>query len=162
MKLLLVIFGALVLTGCAATGSAYTQAPQPQGNQSLVYIYRVDTFALGGRDAYFYVDGTNVADLSRNGYTWFHAPPGDHVLQQKWPIDVSMFQKIEAPVTWEAGKSYYYRFVTLGGDGRPGTITIRWQLSQVSESQAQQEMTNTKLQPAFGAGKLFQVAAPHY
>jgi hypothetical protein len=147
------------MAGCAAMGTDYAQAPQPQANQALVYIYRVDTYALGGRDAYFYVDGTNVADLSRNGYTWFHAPSGKHVLQQKWPIDVSMFKKLEIPANWEPGKAYYYKFVAFGGDSLPGTITIRWRLSEVSESQAQQELKDTKLQPSFGSAKLNQSSA---
>ena len=143
----------MVLSGCAATGQSYTEAPKPKETEALVYIYRVDSFALGGRDAYFYVDGTNVADLTRNGYTWFHAPAGTHKLAQKWPIDVTFNSKMELPVTWEPGQTHYYRFIA--SMGAPGSMNLfEWELAQVVEEKAIAEMKNTKLQPAFGAQKL--------
>ena len=156
MKPLLLSILVLLLSGCAAIGSPYTPAPSPPENQSLVYIYRHNNFALGARDAYFYIDEINIADLSRNGYTWFYAPAGKHVLEQKWPIDVSMFSKLETSVNWEPGKTYYYQFFTTTGDALPGHITLQWQLSEVAKIQAEREMMETKLQPAFGAPKLLQ------
>lgn len=154
MKTQLTLLATIVLSGCAATGPAFTPAPVSNAKKALVYIYRVDSFALGGRDAYFYVDDQNVADLSRNGYTWFHAPAGKHELKQKWPVDVSLYKKLETSVNWESGHSYYYRFVTFSGESSYPTIKIHWHLSEVPAGVAMNEMQTSKLQEAFGASKL--------
>lgn len=142
------------LAGCAATGPVYQPAPQPGADQALVYIYRPNNFALGGRDAYFYVDGINVADLSRDGYTWFHVPAGPHTLMQKWPVDVSTFGKLEKSVNWQPGQTYHYQFVTDVGSGGVSGVVVKWTFSEVSAETARQEMVDKKLQPAFGAAKL--------
>lgn len=154
MRFLAVLLTFLLLSGCAATGPAFTPAPHPDANakQALVYIYRSDTFAFGGRDAYFYVNGVNVADLSRNGYTWFHAPAGTHQLVQKWPIDVSR-QSLEGKVEWIAGETYYYKLLTDSESSHP-TLTLRWRLAAVSPGIAEAELRATKYQPAIGASKL--------
>jgi Protein of unknown function (DUF2846) len=155
MKSHIAMFAALLLSACAASGPDFSTAPAPipESKQSLVYIYRPDTFALGGRDAYFYVDGINISDLSRNGYTWFAAPAGKHVLTQKWPIDISITDKLDLPVNWEPGKTYYYRFTTTATTGYPG-LTIHWQFGRVTQEVALEEIQTTKLQPAFGSSKL--------
>lgn len=162
---LLVLIFTLLLSACAATGPGYQAAPLPGNDQARVYIYRVNTFVAGGRDAYFYVDKKNVADLSVAGYTWFHVPAGEHRFQQKWPVDVGGSPAInlwklwkndeseevnkktlqEGYVYWEAGKTYYYRFHTA----LYGLMGMQWILQEVTAEQALPEIKKTRLQPSF-------------
>jgi hypothetical protein len=142
-----------LLSGCAAIGPDYSPAPPPAADQALVYIYRIDNMALGGRDAYFYVDGVNVADLSRNGYTWFHVKAGTHGLKQAWPFDMSRrMQPLIGAFDWKPGRTYFYRF-EADGDFYLFVNHFRWTLLEVPAQQAQLEIADKKLQPAFVAGK---------
>jgi hypothetical protein len=141
---------AIILTGCAAMGPKFTQAPAPNTDSALVYIYRNNSLAWGGRDAYFYVDDINIADLSRNGYTFFKVKPGVHKLKQKWPIDLTLgLKKLELSAQWEAGKTYYYEFSTDAMANK-----IYWTLQLTAESDAIGSIQATRLQPAFGQEKL--------
>lgn len=156
MSRFLSLLAALCLCGCAAVGPSFEPAPAPDGTKAVVYIYRLESFALGARDAYFYVNDQNVVDLSNNGYTWFSVPAGDYVLKQKWPINVTFGMKtLEMPVRWEGGKTYYYRLATGAGNAPVG-ISIRWTLSEPPASVAREEILKAKHQPAHGAAKLLK------
>ncbi|MFZ6642757.1 DUF2846 domain-containing protein [Undibacterium sp. TC4M20W] len=164
-RILTLIFS-ILLTACAASGPIYQAAPPPAENHARVYIYRVNTFAAGGRDAYFYVDKKNIADLSVEGYTWFHVPAGEHTFRQKWPADIGTSSVAinlwrwsrqgdsdavnaknlqEGYVNWEAGKTYYYRFHT----NTYGLLGMQWILQEVTAEQALPEIKKNKLQASF-------------
>ena len=163
MKNIVAFVCAVVLSACVAVGEPYKPAPEPKDTDAVVYIYRFGS-AYSARSAYFYVNNVNVADLDRNGYTWFHVPAGEYRIKQKWPIDVDL-RSIELTETWLPGQKYYYRFDTAGSIG-PGAVPasgklgvavkIAWQLSRVPAEQAVSEIGTTKLQPAFGMEKLRQ------
>jgi hypothetical protein len=140
-----------LLSGCAAIGPQYAAAPPPAQDQALVYIYRVNTMALGGRGADFYVDDVHVVDLRRNGYTWFHVKAGPHGLVQTWAADLAWkTEKIAQAVDWDAGKTYFYRF-DVTGEIAYGAMKWNWTLSEVPARQALLEMSDKKLQTAFDA-----------
>lgn len=170
MKRFFLLLIAILLTACAATGPAYQAAKAPDNGKALIYIYRVKSFALGGRDAYFYVDGKNIADLSVEGYTWFHIPAGEHKFEQRWPVDIpgntnpvtakiiQLFTKSDdgstekrtlqqGYVNWEAGKTYYYRFGTNLVSTSP--MKMEWTLQEITAEQALPELKKTKLQSSF-------------
>ncbi|WP_457333716.1 DUF2846 domain-containing protein [Rhizobacter sp. P5_C2] len=140
------------LAGCAATGPAFQRAPAPHGDQALVYIYRPQggPLSLSMRDAYFYVDGQNVGDLSSQGYTRFYVPAGEHELEQKWPLDVvGLFGRpLRMKLTWGAQQTYYLRFIVE--EPRPGNypviLTTRYVLSQPSPQSAMNEIQAMKYQ----------------
>ncbi|MFZ6870751.1 DUF2846 domain-containing protein [Undibacterium sp. Di27W] len=171
MKRYFILLISILLTACAATGPAYQAARAPENGKALIYVYRVKSFALGGRDAYFYVDGKNIADLSVEGYTWFQIPAGEHKFEQRWPADVpgstnpvtakiaQLFKKSsddgsvekktlqQGYVNWEAGQTYYYRFGTNLAGTSP--MKIEWFLQEITAEQALPELKKTKLQNSF-------------
>ena len=141
---------ALSLFGCAVRGPGYIPAPSPAAADVLVYIYRPDNFALGKRDAYFYVDDVNVADVSANGYTWFHVPAGEYIFQQKWPFDVTLGTRtLTLKVQWLPGRTYFYRLETARHSPK-----IVWRLSEAPADEANIQIAKCKLQPALGVEKL--------
>jgi hypothetical protein len=146
--LILIICWVVGIMGCAANGPIFQNAPDPQESYALVYIYRPGTFTFSARDAYFYINDINIVDLTNEGYTWFHIPSGEYTLKQKWPIDLS-FEVVELKVEWLPKHKYFYRLST-------GMIsmTLLWQLSEVSVELAETEIRACKLQPAFGAQKV--------
>ena len=148
---LLSIFLTLALWGCSATGPIYKAAPEPGDNNSLVYIYRQPHFAYSANDAYFYVNDNNIADLTNDGYTWFHVPSGEYILKQRWPgmLDFSGKFDIKMKVRWEPRQVYYYRLET-----RMEPFRNVWRVSAVSPEQALSEIRNRKYQPAVGQQKL--------
>jgi Protein of unknown function (DUF2846) len=143
---------ALILSACAASGPLYEPAPLPAAAGALIYIYRPSGFALGGRDAYFYIDDVNVVDISNNGYSWLHLPAGEYTLKQKWPFDVTYgLQTLELKVRWLPERTYFYRLETsIRGP------SVEWRLREVSSETAITEIQRCKLQPAFGIDKLLQ------
>jgi len=136
-----------VLSACSATGPIYQSAPAPSDTDALVYIYRPEGQTLRLRDSYFYVNGINIADLSPEGYTWFHVPAGSYSIKQSWPADISPWEdkSLVLPATWRPGQTYYYRLYTWGGHP-----SIMWTFSEVPAETALQEIKYCKLQPAFG------------
>lgn len=143
------MLGIVLLSGCAAIGPAYSPAPSPAPDQSLVYIYRSNTMALGGRGADFYLDGVHVVDLRRNGYTWFHAKADRHALSQAWAPDLARTMAgVIRYVDWKPGQTYFYRFEVEGDIG-----VFRWRLTEIPARQAEAELADKSLQPALGADK---------
>lgn len=144
-----------VLTGCAATGPIYQDAPEPKETDALVYIFRPNPFfsILGGRDAYFYLNDVNIVDLSSEGYTWFHVPAGEYFLKQKWPYDVTYGRHVvEMKVNWLPHHKYFYRLDSTGNVSSTH-FNMQWQVIEVNAEQASKEISHCKFQPAFGLSK---------
>jgi hypothetical protein len=143
-----------LLASCVAQGPAFTEAP-PSGSKSLIYIYRVKSFALSAETAGFDVDEKRVATLDPGGYTYFYAGPGRYELKQFWPLGLltvtepGLWQYIRQPLAVSAGETHYFRFGTaVGGSStyRPG-IEIRWTLMEVPAEVARREIADEKFQP---------------
>lgn len=56
---------ALALAGCVATGPKFVQTSAPEG-KALVYVYRMNHFAMSASDVHIYLDGRKVFDLMRS------------------------------------------------------------------------------------------------
>lgn len=154
LKNLLILFTVAFIAGCAATGPVYVDAPLPKGSDALVYIYRPSNLLWGARNAYFYVNDVNIVDLSSNGYTWFHIPAGEYSFKQKWSADIRFWRKnIVIPVKWAPRERIYYRLVVSSDYGFP-IMTFRWNVTQVPEVQALEEIKDCNLQLPFGINDL--------
>jgi hypothetical protein len=139
----------LVLASCAASGPLFQSASPPDSGKALVYIYRPGGFALGARDAYFYVNDKNVADLSSEGYTHFSLDPGTYNIKQKWPMDLIGFKDLDLPLVVSANRTYFYRFFSGIADSCPyDKICFKWSLQQVTESAAKTEISKCRYQAA--------------
>ena len=154
LKAIFSLYVFALITGCAATGPSYVDAPLPKGTDALIHIYRPHNIMWSGRDAYFSVNDINIADLSSNGYTWFHVPAGDFSLKHRWPVDITYGMKdIVMPVKWAPDQKYYYR-LDLWASGSSGMTKYEWRIVNVPEAQALQEIRNCKLQEPMGLQKL--------
>lgn len=162
MKQLGAILFALVISGCASMGSLWETSPQPSlqpvvpeptTTDALIYIYRPTALANGAQDAYFYVDGINIADVSNGRYTWFYAPAGEHTLKQKW-FGLFLVRGLELKTNWLPGQTYFYRF-----DLSTILIANYSQLSEIPAEQAKSEISCCRHQPAFDVKKLMQPVA---
>jgi hypothetical protein len=138
-----------ILTGCAASGPVFTDAsaPKVEASESLIYIYRENTFVLGGREAHFYLDGQEIASLSCDGFTWFKAPAGHHTLSQNWALDILFGKKTNIKPTWVPGRTYFYKFTTESGVVS-GSQKLIWRFMAVSPEVGIREISTTKYQPA--------------
>lgn len=149
----LFILALACLTGCAATGPAFKPVENVDPNNALLYIYRSNTFGLGGRAAYFYVDDVNVFDLNIEGYSWVSLPPGSYKLKQKWGIDI-IVKPIEMDLKVNPGETQYMSFETYGCNAGSGKICIEWVLRRVPPETGQRDIADKRFQENFGQAKL--------
>ncbi|MBV9991855.1 MAG: hypothetical protein JOZ72_11240 [Alphaproteobacteria bacterium] len=59
---------ALALCACAATGPKFSPVSPPEGS-AVVYVYRMNHFAMSMSDVHIYLDGKKVFDLANEGYS---------------------------------------------------------------------------------------------
>jgi hypothetical protein len=145
-RVLALIILAFVLAGCVASGPKFTDAPMPANNKSVIYVYRDLSTGLGGRDVYFYVNGKNVFDLTRKGYSYFYASPGRLELSAKWPWDVQLFDPPEVKLLdIKPGETRYFRFQTRTQFSFNGTA-IYWGFVEVPADIARAEIATMAFQ----------------
>lgn len=137
----------IALTACVASGPIYSPAPAPKASDALVYIYRPNGFVLGGRDAYFSLNGKSVVHLSAAGYTRVYLRPGVYQMAQSWPIDLIGFKSLHVPLTVLAGQTYYYQFTTDTGRQERATcagpghcLSYGWNLTRVTATDAAKDI----------------------
>lgn len=135
-----ILLVATIVAGCSATGPIFQDAKTPMAGCGLVYVYRPDSFVFSARDAYFYINDVNVADVSNKGYTAFYLAAGDYQFKQKWPIDVPA-KAIEVPFTVAAGETHYFRFTTTSGQGQ-----LIWALSHPDIKTGRSEISSQHFQ----------------
>jgi hypothetical protein len=148
----LIVVLVLFLSGCAASGPTFTPAEKLGPNEGLVYIHRDNGFGLGGRTAYFYINGVNIFDLDRKGYSWISLPAGHYTLRQKWPADVTP-KSLSIELDIEAGQTRYFGFGTDLCSDR----CIQYELHEQQPSVGRATIAEKHFQPNFGAAKLREV-----
>ena len=158
MKKLLLACVIAALAGCAATGHSFKKSDSPTDGKVLIYIFRTQSAVFSMGDVHISVDKTDVADLSINGYTSFYAQPGEHKLAWRWPIlDIPLLsRKVEWPRTWQAGKTYYYRF----GVTHEGAHTVKEALFELPEEAAVAQIGQTSYQPPKNIHELLKPSPP--
>lgn len=145
----LLVLSLLLLTGCAAQGPLFTHAPEPTSDNALIYIYRTPAFGLGGRDAYFYIDGKNIFDLSAEGYSYVYVSPGQHELTQKWPLDVAGGKTIAWTIDVKPGQTRYFWFSAgagIAGITQVISIQFNWKLDEVPKETALRHLATERFQ----------------
>ena len=128
---LLVLAGALVLHGCAATGSAFhLRTPVP--NTALVYVYRPPASFAGARSPTLVDNDQRIGDIRNGQFIDFDLQPGHHLTR----TDTEMVDRpLEMDV--EVGYVYYLR-----AGIRAGMWTSTWFLSRVYPEEAQPEIAS--------------------
>ncbi len=63
---------------CSAHGPAFQKINHVPFDLSLIYVYRPDTFCMGGRSPDVVIDQHKIVALSNNGYTRVFARIGLH------------------------------------------------------------------------------------
>ena len=133
------------LIGCAA-GPSFTPAvvPTPKENMALVYLYREPALMSGAYTTRFEVNGKTLANLINGGYTWVHHPAGEYDLKNFFRQSFLFAPDVRSlSVKWQAGRTYYYRFVSGGGDSNYFGVTFK----EVSEAEALPEIQKRSYQP---------------
>lgn len=156
IRFLALAISALVLSACAVapTGAEFSPATRSDPNSALVYVYREPGLVYGGRPAYFYINGTNVFDLSPGGYSWVALPPGQYKIKQAWPADL-MKKSMEADLAVSAGETRFLSFATGVCDKYVyNGICINWTLIEQPQQSALASLRTKRLQDNFGAAKL--------
>lgn len=126
-----------LLIGCSATGPLFREVDVERQDQSIIYVYRIDTGTLAGRKACFSLDGERLAELKNNGYTYFMTSPGTHKIRFHWEkkaFDSPSFQKIlEIDVLAPPGGAAYvelYPSSVFESSFRGSVSETRWILRQ--------------------------------
>jgi hypothetical protein len=144
---------AVFVSGCAATGPVYRPVENVDPGNALVYVYRGTGFALGGRTAYFYVDGVNVFDLDQGGYSWVSLPPGRYKFKQSWPVDIPA-RSTELDLEVRAGETQYFSFQTGTCQGGYREICVQWEFRHQPPDSGRAAIADKRFQKNFGAAKL--------
>ena len=91
--------------------------PQPDPSKALVYVIEEQKFRLyGDVTARVGLDGAWVGANRGNSYLFFSVEPGDHHLCTDWTSRLLHNGRLVslAPLSAEAGKTYYFRARTSG------------------------------------------------
>lgn len=121
--------------GCVATGPLFSQAPAPEGNKALVYVYRIPSMYIYARTAKIFVDGVQAAELNSGGYSYFYVDPGEHTITeewQDWTFGLAPWKPVGFKASVNAGETRYVRFDSHGcSSGAPKDICFEWSLTEV-------------------------------
>lgn len=99
----------LLVSGCTATGPSYTSfkttIPQLTSGQARLYFLREGSFANSGLTARVHLNGTKVADLNMDGFTFVDRPAGNVVIMIDAPLNFGLARR---SFNLEDGKTYYF------------------------------------------------------
>ncbi len=144
-----------LLGGCAATGPVFRPVEKVNQGDGLIYVYRADAFAGGGRSTPVYVDDVHVFDLRAGGYSWFSVPAGRYKLRQDLPWDL-VTQSNELVLDVRPGETSFYSVSTEVGDCKIASKCIRWILRNVNGHVGQSEIEDKRFQENAGLEQLRQ------
>ena len=139
MKYMTLILSFLLI-GCSASGPLFQEVDVERQDQSIIYVYRIDSDTLAGRKACFSLDGERLTKLKNNGYTYFMTNPGTHKVRFHWEkkaLDSPNFQKnLEISVLAPPGGAAYvelYPSSVSESSLRGSVLEMRWILRQAPE-----------------------------
>lgn len=96
----------LLLSGCAAPGTKFTQPENPTENEALVYVYR--PASPSPRQPSVSVNGKRLASLKNQSYIAIHLPAGKYQFTANWAWNaLSRIPKTKA--SFDAGRRYFVR-----------------------------------------------------
>lgn len=86
LSLIIVLFVSLVLSGCGASGSQFTDFTKPSKNKSMIYIYRpFSTYGAGLSYSVYtgnkikLTENDEIGYLRNNGYIYKEMSPGENI-----------------------------------------------------------------------------------
>ena len=147
---ILVVFAIVFLSGCAASGPAFSKVESIPENSGVVYIFREKAFVASIVEIVNYIDGSEVSRLKSNGYSSHIVTSGEHEIVMQWDCAVSggctddaFEHKVSIPINIEEKQSMYFQlsFIhSIGSDqGASGQYrlndTIIWSFKEVAESE---------------------------
>lgn len=150
------IIAVALLGGCAATGPVFRPMEKVEPGNGLVYVYRVDTFAGGGRSTPLYVEDVHVFDLKAGGYSWLSLPAGKYKLRQELPWNL-VTKSNELVLDVRSGETSFYAVSTATGScltGQPSCIGICWTLRNVNAQVGRSEVADKRFQENTGLTQL--------
>jgi Protein of unknown function (DUF2846) len=104
--IILILAGSFVfITGCTASGPAFSPVEITDANKAIVYIYRPSNFIGGGSNPPVYVDEIKQGRLQNNGYLVYSIKPGKRMIgiEDLTPEPLTIYPD------FIAGKEYYIR-----------------------------------------------------
>ena len=107
----------LSLLGCATDEAPqssgvkpFPASPPPQYALLFFYTQRHDS-----RNGYptLYIDGTSVARLQHDSYTWCYVTPGRHVVRAMWQDEYAGMNR-HVDIDFKGGQTIFLRYLTKG------------------------------------------------
>jgi len=121
---------AIVLSGCAATGSQFSVAPEAKENKGLIVFYRPKNHQGSAINIPLQDNGKDIGSIQNGQFIFYDVTPGKHEFRTNTAaIDRAV------NINVEAGETYY-----LSASIRMGFWVGSWALTRVYEEQAIDEL----------------------
>ena len=128
-----------LITGCTASGPAFSPIGNPDINKSLVYIYRPYSVICCGVAPYVYIDDVKHEQLKNNGYLVYTVDPGKRIIETNCKLSDPLTLYLDVV----AGNEYYVRW-SVEAKTNFGTIIHTFKFGLIPEEYAIQEIRQTK------------------
>ena len=151
---------ALALCACTATGPKFAPLSPPEG-KAVVYVYRMNHFAMSMSDVHIYLDGKKVFDLTNDGYSTLTLAPGHYVISERLPDGLDGKTDLQKPVFLpldvKAGQRRYVHFEIRNGDAdtvaaanaNDNVYVFDWWLHEEDEATGLRELADKHFQAPF-------------
>ena len=135
---------ATLISGCVATGHAFTEFAKPSGEQALLYIYRPFGRVARGGGPEMLLDGRALGTLLDSGYAAEYLAPGKHRVTAKGNIWNWAFPDLNFEIDVLPGSTTYILFTPAVASAAPGYIRFTEVFSVIDSSIARSEITNCR------------------
>jgi hypothetical protein len=136
MRLLFIIFSAMLFTGCASVPhedlnlDTTSNFNSPSEGRAGIYVYQWKTGILGaGSDVDFEIKGYSVLSLNTGEYGYFEMPPGDY----EYKLSGGLFDQF-VPVKLEANENYFFRAFLLNFSDNSVLIRDQTEIDETKEN----------------------------
>lgn len=108
---------AFLLSACAS-GPHFSEAPAPESNESLVYLFRGHGHSI--MNVTYTFEDTKVVSLGNEEYSWITVKPGQYRIAAAEPISKSLAMSLNV----KEGEVYYIGY-NIERNTRGAMITLR-------------------------------------
>ena len=127
------------ITGCTASGPAFSPVENSDINKSLVYIYRPYSAIFCGVAPYVYIDDVKHDQLKNNGYLVYTVDPGKRIIETNCNLSTPLTLYLDVV----AGNEYYVRW-SVDVDTNFVAVMHTNQLGLIPKEYAIHEIRQTK------------------
>lgn len=147
-KVLFITLLISVLGGCVAMGPSLKDAPIPEGDEPVVYVYReFSKFALGAY-AQVYLNEDHVANLGMKGFTWINVKEGKNKIGAFQGLAQFDEGTLNREFSLQKGEKLYLKISTTHHTSNGMTVRIQ-SLDKVDEKTALEELADYSYQANF-------------